>query len=554
LTTFASIRSHWQRLATGGLALFSLLTWALASPSASAPDDDLHIANIYCLHDSTTCRADDWLWPWGSTWWAADPSDRIGPEYQGARKAYPDLWQYEQPRALPCYVTNGDSWYNPDASLPADCLTQEPSTNTPASLDDLGYYPSLYYRFASLFTGDTIRESVVHWRVLNVLMGVAIFATSLLLSAPTYRRTLSVATLVAYMPLGLFLIASTNPSAWLLIGTTAFLGPAVTVLRDRGSHGLLVARVIFATACLLMILGGRSEGAIHAAVAIVVALLLGLKAPRRVYCLLASAGALLGFVALGLLSRGDATKAQSVLALLQSGLNSGHLWDAVVSTPSFFFGSDVRLGWLEVLPPSAAVIAARSAFWGAAAMGLAAMFWRKAIALLVVAGVLLVVPAALVAGGSQVPPTRYFLPLVYMLAFVFLAPDWGKWLPRWSNAQWIALGAALSVANSLSLLFLTVRYVSGIQPGTTNPLSLATAGTPDWWWGAWLSPFANWLMGSVAFAIAVGLLFNLPNIREGAEYNVDNVSIAEPGPRDQASSNRPNDPQLQVPACRKIPS
>lgn len=141
----------------------AMLTWALASPSASAPDDDLHVASIYCLHNSTTCRSDDWVWPWGSIWWAADPADRIGPEYEGARKAYRDLWPYKQPRALPCYVANGDSWYNPDAAVPADFVTQEdPNTDTPASLDDLGYYPSPKYRFASLFTSDTIRESVVH--------------------------------------------------------------------------------------------------------------------------------------------------------------------------------------------------------------------------------------------------------------------------------------------------------------------------------------------------------------------------------------------------------
>ena len=105
-------------------------------------------------------------------------------------------------------------------------------------------------------------------------------------------------------------------------------------------------------------------------------------------------------------------------------------------------------------------------------------------AIALVGGVLLVVPAALNVGGTAFQPTRFFLPLVYMLAFVFFfGPRLGSAVARWSSAQWIALGAALSIANSLSLLYLTVRYVSGIQPGTTNPRSLSAAGTPDWWWG-----------------------------------------------------------------------
>lgn len=511
---------HWVRVTAAVLGLLmALLTWAFASPVGSAPDDDFHVANIYCIHDSSTCRSDDWMWPGDPPWWHPDPADRKGPEYAGAKAVYADIWRYPYPRALPCYVTNGAPWYSPDASVPATCLNAEDATNNqPATLDVLGYYPSAFYQFMSVFTQSTIRQSVVLWRVINVLIAVLALSGSVLLSARRYRRPIGVGSLVASMPLGLFLVSSVNPSSWLIIGTAAFLGPAITLLRERGSPPLIVGRIAFLLVCLLMIVAGRSEGVGHAAVLVGIALLIGLKAPRYVYWLVGTAAGVVVLLAIILLRGSGASKTQATLDWLHSGLSSGTLWHTLMSVPGFFFGADAtRLGWLDVIPPPAAVSAVGAAFWGAAILGLTAMFWRKALTVVVVSGVLIAVPAVMIAGGSQILPTRYFLPLVYMFAFVILVPDWGKWLPRWSRAQWVALWAALSFANSLSLLYLTVRYVSGIQPGTTSPRALAATPTPDWWWGAWLSPFGNWALGSVAFAAAVGLLFTLPSIREGAE-------------------------------------
>lgn len=537
--------------------LVGLLSWALASPVGSAPDDDLHIANIYCVHDTSTCRSDDWLWPWGVPWWTPDPADRQGPDYAGAKRTYRDLWRYQSPRELPCYVTNGSTWYAPDAAVPATCLDEEdPADNRPATLDNLNYYPNGYYRFMSVFTQDTIRQSVVMWRVANVLLAVLILTGSLLLSARRYRRPIAVGVLVASMPLGLFLISSTNPSSWLIIGTAGFLGPALSLMRQRGSPWLLVARIGFLVTCLLMMVAGRSEGRAHAAVLVIVALLLGLKAHRAIYALLGFAAVVLGPMAFLALSRSQGEKGQAAVDMFQTGLREGFVWDDLLYVPHFFFGGDAfRLGWLDVIPPQAAIIAANAAFWGAFVLGVAVMFWRKAITLVLVAGALIGVSALLVAGSlvagiSIAQPTRYFLPLVYMLAFAALVPDWGEWLPRWSNAQWIALWGALTLANSLSLLYLTVRYVSGIQPGTTNPRSLAAAGTPDWWWDAWLGPFGNWLLGTVAFAVAVGLLFALPSVRDGAK---DQPAPAEPPPPQDPYHefwNPTQHPQAQLPAAR----
>lgn len=94
--------------------------------------------------------------------------------------------------------------------------------------------------------------------------------------------------------------------------------------------------------------------------------------------------------------------------------------------------------------------------------------------------------------------SRYILPLVYLFMLVALAPVAYKALPRWGHAQWATLVACLTVANSLALLYLELRYVTGIN-AAASPGALFEASTPDWWWSIWFSPGVNWVMGSIAF-------------------------------------------------------
>ena len=64
--------------------------------------------------------------------------------------------------------------------------------------------------------------------------------------------------------------------------------------------------------------------------------------------------------------------------------------------------------------------------------------------------------------------------------------------------------------NSLALEQVTVRYVSGLTMGATNPRAFAAHPVPDWWWDYWISPFANWVLGSMAFGLGCYLLLRNP--------------------------------------------
>ena len=156
-------------------------------------------------------------------------------------------------------MLNGTNWYAPNASAPADCLSAEdPSDNTPASLDDLGYYPNLYNNVMSLFTSGTIRKSVVIWRLVNIAIALGMAACSLALALPRHRRPVAIAWVVASVPFGLFLVASINPSAWPIIGTAAMMGPALALLGSPWETRQSLKRIAFITLCALIAAGSEN--------------------------------------------------------------------------------------------------------------------------------------------------------------------------------------------------------------------------------------------------------------------------------------------------------
>lgn len=480
----------------------ALVAWALGSPSESSPDDEFHVANIYCLADSATCRSDDAEWPNGQIAWPANPADR-GPEYAHLEEIYPDLWPLPQPRAVPCFAFTAG---------PADCLNQQdPSLNTPGTPDQLGYYPPVYYKFMSLFTLDTIRKSVVLWRLINVSLTIVVVWISVALSLPRHRRAIVIAWLVSSVPFGVFLVASINPSAWAIIGAISLVGPLTALLtREPAPPRAFWARVTFVVVCAVMAMGARTEGILHVGLAAAVAILLGVGRVRRprswspvlltLIVVLAGSGVLL---------QSQADKASSLLGRVIAVPESVVIWDQFFTWVTVLNGAVAGpLGWLDVAMPASVATLAAAAFWGALFIGLSSMYGRKMAALGVVIMSLVAVPAffgilaASAGGGLQ---ARYFLPYVYLLGFTAQVGAQGSLQPDWRVAQRWALVVALAVANSLALLAMTVHFVSGPVPGANNPRAFAAVPVPEWWWDAWLSPFGNWVLGTITFAIGAGL-------------------------------------------------
>ena len=465
------------------LAAVALTSWAFASPVGSSPDDDFHLASTWCATGNVAheCQA---------------VSD------QGKRAV---------PGALikgRCFAGKGE--------LSAACLSTSPhktqnglvATNR---VNLRGFYPPLYYLSMHLFVTSNIAVSVVLMRIVNILLFVGL-ATAIYVLLPAHRRLSLVWGLaMTLVPLGLFLVASNNPSGWAAISAGTLWISLVGYFESSGARKAGLGAV--AAVSTVLGAGARADSAVYAVVAVVVAVLLTGRLNRRwlvsailPLVLAAMAVVLLlsasqsGVPASGLHS--DPRQALSWHQLLFTNfLNVPSLWSGV-------FGS-WQLGWLDTPMPAIVWVGALSAFAVLAFAGLVWMSARKLLAIATVLGALWVIPTYIlvksgVLVGHAVQP-RYILPLIILLGGVALFQVGGERL-KFSKAQVVVIICTLSVANATALHFNMRRYITGT---TVTGWDLNTAA--QWWWNIPFSPMMVWAVGSLSFAaflvvIAVGTM------------------------------------------------
>jgi len=98
--------------------------------------------------------------------------------------------------------------------------------------------------------------------------------------------------------------------------------------------------------------------------------------------------------------------------------------------------------------------------------------------------------------GESVQP-RYLLPMLPVLVTICLLPA-QRGLRRLDRTQFVVLGCAFALAQSIALHANIRRYVSGQEL-----IGLDLNSQVEWWWPIGVSPMALWLIGSAAFAIVV---------------------------------------------------
>ena len=224
-------RVQWIQALLGAL-LFLLVgsAWAVASPPMSAADDDFHLTSIACAQgeglfcervDETTVRVPSTI------------------------------------ASQPCFIKN--------SFRGADCLRWNPELVEVDRWDGDGeHIPQPYYWSMSRLLSSDFWVSIVTMRIANVAIASTLLFLALALLSGGVRTAFALAWLVTIMPVGIFHIASTNPSSWATAGVATFWALLLGAIAARkGPRWLRFALICSTALSALVALLGRSDSIIY---------------------------------------------------------------------------------------------------------------------------------------------------------------------------------------------------------------------------------------------------------------------------------------------------
>lgn len=470
--------------------LLALAMWAFSSPVGSAPDDTYHLPTIWCS--------------WGE-------HERCQRDGEGSFQA-------------PQVVSEVCTYQRSQVSASCEYLR----TDQPVTVGHLRYVGSdaqlqgnaVFHRVLRVFVGPDAEQSALNMRLFNVGLAAVLFTWALLASSSGARRALALSWLVASVPVGMFIMSSTNPSAWAIAGVGTFWAFLLAAVRSSGTHrvvasaGALVSGVIAA--------GARADSLVFIGGSTLAVALIVWPRIRRQRAVLIGLAILAGVIAVLMASTSVRNRIQVVLQgfggtegtdprLIAGGVNPtvnhllelpSYLWALIGGQgPTFAFPTAYLrgLGWLDTSVPSITGIFMLIAVIVVVTWGLGTYSARK-IAAIAVAFVVLVGAVLIPLEGVNYAPTfvtqpRYVLPMLYVvIALAALRPA-RSGRPRLVLVVLIVVLAV--VANAAAHLTSLHRYTNGEALPWMRPDM-----EPSWWWlGAPVGPTTVWLIGALGFLV-----------------------------------------------------
>ncbi len=489
------------------LALLSLAAWSLSSPVGATPDDDFHLASIWCGLGERPglCENPD-----------DDPVKRF----------------------VPAAVTDATCYaFHPDQSAAcwhgeADGLVQV----TRANAD--GLYPPVFYATMSVFASTNVAASVMAMKLFNCVVVVGLLTWTFFSLPRRLRPALIVPVAATAVPLGLFIYGSTNPSTWAFVSAAMVWIVTLGALQTSGRRRIVLSALVIVG--VIIGAGARADSAVYAVFGVLLALLLGWRARREQLGAVIVAGVA---IALSVAFYLSAWQGNSIVGGLDSDRlplsGTQHLMN-FLSAPSLWVGGlgAWGLGWLDTAMPAAVSVLATAVFWGAIFIGAQHANLRRGTAVALAIGAMWLVPVVLLAQsrmlvGELIQP-RYIVPL--MIITVGVASARADAERAWRGLRLILAGSALAFANLVALHFNIQRYTTGSEQITADPGQGA-----EWWWAHAPSPLVVWVGGSFAFAgIFVALWFLLPRGENPALNDVGEPSPGTPGSRHGAPDAAPS--------------
>lgn len=483
-----------QALAVFVLTFLSLGSWAVASPLGSSPDSLFHTASIWCsdFFDDDPCdRTFDDTPSWGI------PSGLVG--------AMCSVQNPTRSSACQPFIHYSDGSISRTADL------------NPAS----GFYPELFYKTMNVFVVPNIEHSVINMRLFNSLIFTVIFVLLGLLLPTRLKNALVLIWLVSIVPVGVFFIASLNPSSWTITGVAGAWLATLGFLESRGWRTYALAAIFVLSAALAM--GSRSDAHVYLIVAVLLALWLSdwkSRATRIKIGISALASGLIAAILLynprqaGVVGEGFGQRpSNEEMPIPAPDSAAGVLWNNILDVPSLWLGIIGgyplgSLGWLDTVMPQIVVFSIAIVLIPLAYLSVKESDWKKVVAIPGGFLVLGFVPIYLLQMGGylvgeQIQP-RYILPLFLLLIGLIMLRGRNQ-APielSWPTAVMFAL--LLSVAFSAALHTNIRRYVTGITKGGID-LNYQS----EWWWRSipeFISPNFVWVIGTISFLAVASIL------------------------------------------------
>lgn len=472
--------SRWQRNVPLMALLFALgyffagTAWSWASAIGSSPDDDYHLASIWCPPplDGSGCV--------------------IGHDAESGRRTV----------VVPIEVAEA-SCYAFHSNTSAACQHAFPSgeTKVTARVDD-GSYPGQFYQVLHLLTGPDVNRSVIAMRMLNVAIAAIMLGLAFGLVQPRQRRVVVTVAVATMVPTTISFVASTNPTSWAITGIMGVwfgcmaLFSAESKRRMAAGLGLLVAGALLAA-------GARADSGAYVGVVVTAATIVYFRQVRSRPLLLLPLAVIVVVGALSFLSSGQNNALEESTQSYTNLSSRALLYKNLLAIPHLLMGTmgaGYGLGWFDTYLPSMAAYGGVFAVLLVIFIGLGNLWLRKALGALLVLGVAIALPIYVlqvkkIELPADVQP-RYVLPLIIVLVAIMCLGSNELETFRLSHAQAWTLWLFVNLTNTFALHTQMNRYTTGLGTQSFNPNY-----NLEWWWRWGPSPLKLWLFGSVVFAV-----------------------------------------------------
>ena len=466
--------------------LLALLGWAVASPIGSSPDDDYHLASIWCSEFSP-------LYPCTTV-----PGDEGGASYLAPKVTV---------EAHVCFA------FQPNQT--ADCVVQDDGAlRLTDRLNQVqGLYPGTYYSVMSVFASSDFVTSVSAMRLFNALLVSGLLLLFLFVGAPFLQRSALLVLPVVFVPMALFIFGSTNPSSWTIMGCTFFFlfGMNAVVGRRSLTKWAYFASIAGTVVAASLAITSRVDGsAFVVVIAVAIVIMATREQLRSAIAASVAVAASAVLAAFSFLQQGLGPAGSSA-TIGESKYVGGLLMTNILEVPIFLAGAvgGAPLGWADTRMPGFVSTVGLLAVGALTFWGLAAMTGRKAISIVVLASATFAVPVFL-AQQQRIEvldfvQARYLLPVLtaLLLAIVLVLPPSRR--GPYPNVPRYTLVTLVAISGAAALWVNFHRYAFG-----ANQPFLARNLEPQWT-GLWGDPsqmiIVIGMLASSAFAFLFAKLY-----------------------------------------------